>query len=145
MLTEMRHVGIVVSDMEKMVSFYRDFLGFSVMLDFSEKGEFIDTVQGLSGVDVRMVKLGLPDGSLVELLADAGHPLAEVPRRRLCDAGIVHLAFTVSDVAEVYRRFREKGLETLSAPVTSPDGKARLFFGRDPEGNLLELVEMLTE
>jgi len=144
MLTEMRHVGIVVTDMDRMVAFYRDFLGFSVAVDTSEQGEFIDTVQGLSGVNVRMVKLGLPDGSLVELLSDAGHPLDEVPRRSLCDGGIVHVAFTVGDVEDVYKRFCENDLETLSSPVTSPDGKARLFFGRDPEGNLLELVQMLT-
>jgi len=144
MLKATRHVGIVVRDMEKMLDFYRDFLGLAVQIDFREKGAFIDTVQGLEGVDVRMVKLALPDGSLIELLCDDGHPVEELDRRRLCDAGIVHVAFTVEDVEKTHEAFSARGLDTLGAPTTSPDGKARLFFARDPEGNLMELVEMLS-
>ena len=143
MVKAMRHVGIVVKDMEKMLAFYRDFLGLVVQIDCREKGAFIDTVQNLEGVDVRMVKLALPDGSLIELLCDDGHPIKALDRRRLCDAGIVHVAFTVQDVEKTYEAFTERQLETLSSPTTSPDGKARLFFTRDPEGNLMELVEML--
>ena len=143
MLKAMRHVGIVVKDMDGMLAFYRDVLGLKTQIDFRERGEFIDTVQKLSGVDVWMVKLALPDGSLIELLCDDGHRPGELPKRQLCDPGIGHVAFTVEDVEETHRRFAAEGLETLSSPVTSPDGKARLFFGRDPEGNLLELVEML--
>ena len=142
MLKATRHVGIVVRDLEAMLAFYRDFLRLEVQIDFREKGEFIDTIQALDGVDLRMVKLSLPDGSLIELLCDDGHPPAELSPRRLCDPGLGHVAFTVEDVEEMYREFRTRGFETLSAPVTSPDGKARLFFGRDPEGNLLELVQV---
>jgi hypothetical protein len=36
-----------------------------------------------------------------------------------------------------------EGCVTLSEPVTAPDGKARLFFARDPEGNLMEIVQVL--
>ncbi|MFH0965762.1 MAG: VOC family protein [Planctomycetota bacterium] len=143
MLLEMRHAGIVVRDMERMRAFYRDFLGLTEAIDFRERGDFIDTVQGLRGVDVRMVKLKLADGAMIELLEDSGHPVSDTSHRRLCDAGLTHLAFTVADVEEVYRRFQSAGLETLSLPVASPDGKARLFFARDPEGNLMELVEMV--
>lgn len=143
MLKATRHVGIVVKDMDKMVAFYRDFLELQAEIDFHEKGAFIDTVQNLEGVDLRMVKLALPDGSLIELLCDQGHPLQDLDRRQLCDAGIVHVAFTVEDIEETHQAFTSRGLKTLSDPVTSPDGKARLFFARDPEGNLMELVEML--
>ena len=61
----------------------------------------------------------------------------------------------VYDLAEVRERraeyqvggtavlaFPEAGRQ-LTVRVTSPDGKARLFFVRDPEGNLLEMVQML--
>jgi len=143
MLKQTRHVGIVVKDMEKMVAFYRDFLGLATAIDFCAKGRFIESVQALDGVDLRMVKLTLPDGSMIELLNDRGHPLDELPVRRLCDPGIVHVAFTVDDVDKTYQEFTARGLATLSAPVTDPGGTARLFFARDPEGNLMELVEML--
>ena len=41
------------------------------------------------------------------------------------------------------RRCAARGALRSSEPVTAPDGKARLFFARDPEGNLLEIVQMV--
>jgi len=80
---------------------------------------------------------------MIELLKDEAHPTPSPERNTLCDRGIRHVAFTVTDVGASWRRLREGGCQTLSEPVNSPDGKARLFFARDPEGNLLEMVQML--
>jgi len=145
MILETRHVGIVVQDIDACLHFWRDVMGLKVAIDFWEEGEFIDTVQGLEGVKVHMVKLTAPDGSMVELLKDESHPTAPAERNDMCDRGIRHIAFTVADVEESWRVLRERDCEVLSKPVTSPDGKARLFFVRDPEGNLLEIVQMLEE
>ena len=109
-----------------------------------EQGDFIDTVQNLDGVKVHMIKLAAPDGSSLELLKDESHPTPPPERNRMCDRGIRHIAFTVGDIQEAWNTMRQHGCEVLSSPVTSPDGKARLFFARDPEGNLLEIVEVLS-
>lgn len=143
MLLGTRHTGIVVQDLERALRFWRDVMGLRVVIDFWETGQFIDTVQGLSGVSLHMIKLAAPDGTLVELLHDVAHPTAPPDRNQLCDLGIRHIAFTVADVAAAWTTLRAEGCTTLSEPVTSPDGKARLFFARDPEGNLLEIVQML--
>ena len=74
MILNTRHVGIVVQDMEKSLHFWRDVMGLKVAIDFWEQGEFIDTVQHLSGVNLHMVKLTAPDGSMIELLKDEAHP-----------------------------------------------------------------------
>ena len=113
------------------------------LTDFWEEGEFIDTIENLNGVKLHMIKLSAPDGSMIELLKDESHPTPSPERNTLCDRGIRHVAFTVADVEAAWRCLRERGCQTLSEPVTSPDGKARLFFARDPEGNLLEIVQML--
>ena len=143
MILATRHTGIVVHDMQKCLHFWRDVMGLKVAADFREEGEFIDTVQHLSGVKLHMIKLSAPDGSMIELLKDESHPTPSPERNTLCDRGIRHVAFTVADVEASWHRLREGGCQTLSEPVTSPDGKARLFFARDPEGNLLEIVQML--
>ena len=143
MILNTRHVGIVVQDMEKSLHFWRDVMGLKVAIDFWEQGEFIDTVQHLSGVNLHMVKLTAPDGSMIELLKDEAHPTPPPERNDLCDRGIRHIAFTVADVEESWRTLRGHGCEVLSHPVVSPDGTARLFFARDPEGSLLEIVQML--
>jgi len=143
MILATRHTGIVVQDMENSLHFWRDIMGLKVVADFWEEGVFIDTVQHLNGVKLHMIKLAGPDGVLIELLKDESHPTPPPERNELCDRGIRHIAFTVADVDESWRILRENGCETLSEPVTSPDGKTRLFFVRDPEGNLLETVQVL--
>jgi len=143
MILATRHTGIVVNDMERSLHFWRDIMGLEVKIDAWEEGEFIDTLQHLSGVKVHMIKLAAPDGTLVELLKDENHAGRELPRRELCDRGVSHLAFTVADGDASRRTLREGGCEVLSEPLVSPDGKAKVFFTRDPEGNLLEIVEEL--
>jgi glyoxylase I family protein len=143
MLLNTRHAGIVVHDLDRMLHFWRDVMGLQVVIDFWEEGSFIDTVQGLSGVRLHMIKLRAPDGSIIELLKDVAHPTPPPERNALCDRGIRHLAFTVADVETAWQTLRREGCETLSQPVTAPDGKARLFFARDPEGNLMEIVQVM--
>lgn len=143
MILKTRHTGIVVQDMERNLKFWRDIMGLKVVVDFWEEGKFIDTVQNLKGVKLHMIKLTAPDGTIVELLKDENHPTPPPEKNKMCDQGIRHIAFMVADVEKSWQAITDNGYETLSSPVTSPDGKARLFFSRDPEGNLLELVEIL--
>jgi len=142
MILGTRHTGIVVKDMEKCLSFWRDTMGLKVVADFREEGEYIDTVQRLRGVKLHMIKLAAPDGTMIELLRDEAHPTTASGCNELCDLGIRHIAFTVEDAEITWRVLRERGHDVLSSPVVSPDGKAKLFFARDPEGNLLELVQV---
>jgi catechol 2,3-dioxygenase-like lactoylglutathione lyase family enzyme len=76
-------------------------------------------------------------------LKDEAHPTPPPAHNDLCDRGIRHLAFTVANVEAAWETLRREGSITLSDPVTAPDGKARLFFARDPEGNLMEIVQVL--
>lgn len=145
MILATRHTGIVVRDLEKCLHFWRDVMGLKVVVDFWEEGKFIDTVQHLGGVKLHMIKLSAPDGSMIELLKDEAHPTPPPERNTLGDCGIRHIAFTVADVAESWQFLSEAGCEVLSEPVTSPDGKAKVFFARDPEGNLIEIVQVLAD
>ncbi len=145
MILETRHVGINVADMDRSLHFWRDVMGLQVEVDMWEEGAYIDTLQNLSDVKVHIVKLRAPDGSLLELLEDVAHPTSppDPEHNRLCDRGIRHIAFTVADVEESHRILREEGCEVLGEPIVSPDNYAKVFFARDPEGNLIEIVEVL--
>jgi glyoxylase I family protein len=143
MILATRHTGIVVADMEASLRFWRDVMGLTVVADFWEDGDYINTLQHLTGVRLHMIKLCAPDGSLIELLKDEAHLTPPLLHNDLCDRGIRHIAFTVADVGESWRILSEYGCQVLSNPITSPDSRARLFFARDPEGNLLEIVQML--
>jgi catechol 2,3-dioxygenase-like lactoylglutathione lyase family enzyme len=137
-----RHTGIVVKDLEKMLTFYRDVLGFKVKKEMSESGEFTDKILGLKGVRLTTVKMNADDGNLVELLHFESHSCAQA-KRDLGDHGYSHMAFTVENLDREYGRLKELGVEFNSSPQVSPDNYAKVAFCRDPEGNFLELVEVL--
>ncbi len=137
-----RHTGIVVKDLAKMLNFYRDVLGFKVKKEMSESGEFTDKILGLRGVKLTTVKMNADDGNLIELLcfgSNAGVPV----KKGLEDYGYSHMAFTVENLDREYSRLKVLGVEFNSSPQVSPDNYAKVVFCRDPEGNFLELVEVL--
>jgi catechol 2,3-dioxygenase-like lactoylglutathione lyase family enzyme len=142
-IKNIRHTGIVVTDMEKSLQFYRDLMGLKPVIDFTEKGEFIDTISNTKGIDLRMVKLMTEDGGMIELLHYASYPQPERGENKLYETGPTHVAFTVDDVDKTYADWIAKGVKCNSEPVVSPDGKAKLFFCQDPDGTYLEIVQML--
>ena len=143
MIIGVRHTGIVVTDMEKALRFYRDFLGLKVAKDFKEEGDYIDSISGLCGVRVWMVKLTADDGSMVEILQYLSHPREARDNLQTCDIGCSHIAFTVDDIDKEYTRLLESGVRFNCPPYISPDGCAKVTFCHDPDGTSIELVEVL--
>lgn len=142
-MKNIRHTGIVVADMERSLKFYRDLFGLKTVIDFTEEGNYIDTLSALAGVRLRMVKLVTEDGGMIELLHYLSHQGQRPGDNKLCDIGPRHVAFTVDDVEKAYADWSARGVKCNCPPQTSPDGKARLFFCQDPDGNFLEIVEVL--
>ncbi len=139
-----RHIGIVVGDMDRSVGFYRDLLGMEVWADFIEEGPFIQAVTDLPGAKVRMVKLKAADGVSIELLQYLSHPQSPPPSWQACDVGCNHLALRVSDIDSLYEELKANGVPFHTPPPTvSPDGYGKVTYCRDPEGVIVELVQIL--
>lgn len=139
----LRHIGIVVNDLEKTLYFYRDILGLKIRREMVEAGKYIDNLSDLKGVKVETIKMSADDGNLIELLYYESHPRKSIDRD-ICDMGYSHISFTVGNLDYEYERLKRIGIKFNCAPQISPDGKAKVVFCRDPEGNLIELVEELT-
>ena len=142
-MKEIRHTGIVVSNMEQSLKFYRDILHLKTVKDFTEEGEYIDSISALSGVHLRMVKLTADDGSMVELLQYISHPNKPPIKTGIYDLGCSHIAFTVDDLDKEYERLSKKGVKFNCPPYVSPDGYAKVTFCHDPDGTSIELVEVM--
>ncbi|VVB63242.1 Metallothiol transferase FosB [uncultured archaeon] len=140
MIKNIRHVGVVVDDVERALSFYRDLLGFEVFWDKVEQGEFVETVLNITSVRVRTIKMRSDNGCVLELLHFGQNPPATKSIRQ---NGLTHIALSVIDIDQTYSLLKENKIEFLSAPQASPDKKAKVSFCRDFEGNFLELVQEL--
>ncbi len=142
-----RHFGIVVSDMEKSLHFYRDLLGLKIQRDMPEEGEFIDSISGLKNVKVRTVKMSADDGNLIELLyyTSNGHMRKSQGKKDICEIGASHVAFTVENVDAEYEKLKKEGIGFNCPPKISINHKAKVTFCRDPDNVLVELVEMIKQ
>jgi len=139
-----RHFGIVVSDMERSLHFYRDLLGLNIVRAMDESGQYLDNMLALKDVRVTTVKMSAESGStLVELLEFESHPRQPRGDLEVCSVGPSHVAFAVDDLDAIYRRLLQAGVHFNAPPQLSPDGYAKVTFCQDPDGTSVELVEVL--
>lgn len=138
-----RHTGIVASDLKKALHFYRDLLGFKIVKDKVESSKYIDTILALKDASVRTIKMAADDGNLIELLYFQFHSAKPKKDKKIYETGLSHISFTVENIEKEYKRLSRAGVRFNSPPEASPDGYARVAFCKDPEGNLVELVEAL--
>lgn len=139
-----RHVGITVSDLDQAIDFYQGLLGFKLVKRMEEQGKFIDYLSGLKNVRVTTVKMAADDGNLIELLFYHSHSSLISRRRRITEIGLSHIAFTVENIDKEYKRLSQAGVKFNAPPKVSLDKYAKVAFCRDPEGTLIELVEVLS-
>jgi len=138
-----RHIGIVVSNLDQALHFYRDLLGLKVEKEMEEAGDYIDKISSLKNICVRTVKMAADDGNLVELLYYKSHPTEPDQNRAINKIGCSHVAFTVLNLEYEYQRLKKHGVSFHAPPQYSPDGYAKVTFCKDPDGTLIELVEVL--
>lgn len=145
MIIAIRHVGIVVRNLEKSLDFYSNVLGLGIYRRHLEEGSFIDELTGLTSVRLEWVKLVIPKGGLIELLQYHSHPDPETlasPRPSPSNAlGCSHVALTVSNLDETYARIRANGYITKSPPIVTPNMAGKILYCHDPDGTILELIE----
>ena len=125
MISKMEHTAIIVSDMDRSIEFYSKTLGFNVRLRGNNPHR-----------ELAFLYLGTQPDMEIELIRDI-NPVGEY-----AECGIVnHLAFTVEDIFEAIRYYKEKGIDFTSTETkpTLEGGRMILFYGPDRE--LLQLVE----
>ena len=142
MISNIRHTGLVVSNLELALSFWRDLLGFKIDKQMDESGPHIDAMMGLKNVEVTTVKMSAPQGGVVELLHFKSHPDIKEWRGTPFATGFTHLALTVISLDECYKKLSLAGFTFPATPQYSSDGAVKVIYCQGPEGVLLELVEV---
>jgi catechol 2,3-dioxygenase-like lactoylglutathione lyase family enzyme len=143
MITQIRHTGLVVANLEAALHFWRDVLGFRVARQMEEAGPHIDAMMGLKDVRVTTVKLTAPDERMIELLHFHSHPDRSAWTGTPHSTGFTHVAMTVDDLDAACEKLAKAGVTFEAPPQRSPDGAVKVTYGKGPEGILLELVEVL--
>ena len=140
-------VDMTVSDMDRAVSFYSDVLNFKKVSDTEVAGESYESLEGVFGVRMRVVRLQLGDEfiELTEYVAPKGRPIA--PGARSNDRSFQHIAIIVSDMDKAYAWLRQNKVEhASSSPQRLPDWNKnaagiKAFYFKDPDGHPLEILQ----
>ncbi len=145
-VTGILHVNINCSDFDRSREFY-EMLGFKVIMPVVPDGSGeVAAAVGMEAYKVRGALMKHRDGSVIDLLEWQDPRDDRPPYDSLNHRGIARIAFVTSDIASDMERLAAEGVEFLSASaavVEGPGGRATRFICfRDPDGTVLELVEM---
>jgi catechol 2,3-dioxygenase-like lactoylglutathione lyase family enzyme len=135
-----RHVGIVVNDLDKMLWFYQDVIGLEILYDKIEEGDFLNHILNSNNKSPRIIKLGLDNKTIVELLYFGP---CKINKKNLFENGYTHFALTIENVKSLYEKFIDNNLLVINTPIISDEKTVKVFFGVDPENNIIEFVELL--
>jgi len=150
-ISEIHHVALTVSDIERSAAFYRDALGFRKVLDMKANQPVNARMLHLplKGFNIRSIMMVQGTSTVGEIELMQVEPMAEkqTPPKRPGDLGMWVISFEVKGerLEDVVQRLRDMGVKFFSdieeidlegyAPM-----KAVMF--EDPDGNLLELVQL---
>ncbi len=143
MVTNLRHVGLVVNDLDKLIFFYNK-LGFKVIDRKKEEGNYIEKLVKIKGVKLEWVKMKLKDNSMLELLKY--HSPSVKYEKKAQESNRVswsHISLTTNSIVDTINQINDYGGNADKEYLFSPNGKVKVIYCHDPEGNILEIVEEL--
>lgn len=137
MILGLDHAALAVPDIQQALDFYCGVIGFEVLAEFDLPAGLMEKPFGIAeaGCSVRKIKLGDTMLELFEFqVGEGGEPARPVNRQ-----GITHIALASDDVPADHEKLRSAGVVFNTPPQgESPE---QWCYGRDPFGNVIELIE----
>ena len=136
------HASITTENLERLQRFYRQHFGFEAVLELEwEAGsEVADRIYGLRDTAVRMCLMRLAS-TFLELFEFRSPRSARAPGTPQVNVpGYTHICLQVADIESEYQRLSAAGVVFTCAPQVLR-GWCKATYGRDPDGNLFELLE----
>lgn len=125
-ITALNHVAVVVDDMEKSLSFWRDALGIELheLRDVPAEQSQVAFLP-VAGAEVELVMPTSADSGIAKYLARRGQ-------------GMHHLCLEVDDIEGMMSQLKAKNVRLINeSPRTSADGKKYAFIHPESTGGVL--------
>jgi len=144
MILGIHHTSMSTPDVDRLAKFYNEQLGFEVV----SRGEWTggnttaDTIYGLTDTAVKSVMLKTSNSylELFQFNRPVGAPGNAA--RPISDNGVTHIGVVVDDIQAEYARLKAAGM-TFHCPPQSVGAIGWATYGRDPDGNIVELMQVL--
>lgn len=126
MFNRIGHIALRVRNMEETLAFYCDILGAEVAFEMRDRDS-----------NPWIIYVKVHDGQFIEFYYGGKTEPSTVR-----DAtGLVHFCLEVDDIHETAARIKANGGVLESEPIQGVS-KNYLFFVKDPDGNMIEIMEL---
>ena len=138
---EFMHIGITVTDIDKMAAFYEKYFGFKAAHRGRFDEGFISAAPELyrqpAGVYSDMCMLTSDYGVTLELFQFSNGEKSELFQWQ--KSGYHHIAFKVDSIPVLYEQMKADGIVFFFEPRKRGNSDAHWIFFQDPDGNMVEL------
>lgn len=138
------HTGITVTNLERSLAFWQDVLGFELSHRAHQTGDLAREITGVAGAEISIAVLKAP-GHKIELLEYLAPPDRKHVDLKPCDVGSVHVALTVDNLDAVVNTIAASGWKAAGQPQTlktGPNAGKRVVYVRDPDGTIIEFMQL---
>ena len=142
MITNYRHTGLVVKNLNKSKNFYCKLLNFKIVQNIIEEGDYFNKLINEKNLIAKVIKAKLPDNVILELLEFTNIKKKAVKKpRKYTPVGTVHMCFTVKNIHQIYKKLKKHKVKFFSPPLASDFDPVKTCFCYDPDYNLVQFVE----
>jgi len=149
MIRGIHHIAISTPDLDRLVAFYTDVIGFVPVMstEWNDRPLVDRMIGGYERSAARQVMLQAGNAHLELFEYTSPRPAPADPDRTPADHGYTHFCLDVVDIDGEHERLAANGVTFNSSPPTVEEmggvGRLRAIYGRDPDGNIIELQEVL--
>jgi catechol 2,3-dioxygenase-like lactoylglutathione lyase family enzyme len=137
----LHHASITTGDVDRLAAFYETHFGFARVHhgEWDGGAPVADAIYSLRDTSVRMVMLRLGN-TFLELFEFRRPMRTRGDDRAVAVPGLTHIAVITDDIDADYERLLAAGVTFHCPPQTAP-GLCRATYARDPDGNIVELLQ----
>ena len=141
--TPVIHIGVVVSDLARSMSFYQNIMGMIKITQYDLNGDISRRTGLANGLPFTIEVLKIEDSAqatewkLMSFDKKANHPKQEYI---FDDTGMQYLTVIVNDLKPFVKRFEEHNIKLLGQTPTDISAELSFVLIQDPDGNFIELI-----
>ncbi len=148
MIKGIHHVAISTPDLEATVKFFTEALGAKLVMEseWPKGSALIDNIIGMEDSAARQAMLRLGNAHIEVFEYSSPTPRPVDPNRPACDHGYTHFCLDVEDIDAEVERLEQYGMTFFAKPPPAEElGGIRAVYGRGPDGNIIELQELMPD
>lgn len=141
MILGLHHIALATFDIKRIAFFYRDAFDFRIVKQGGWERDSLrhEQVTGLKG-SAALTWMLQCSNLFLELFQYIEPPGQQRPRG-LCDPGLSHFCFAVTDIDAEFSRLERLGMTFHGPPPGEKGDAVRAIYGADPDGNVIELLQ----